>query len=133
MSIGSINFAAEQTYPLFLGIYKQINIIRIPHIAECLLIYTDSMLLEIKRYVESQLASNPIDIIISHTCPFKYEPIEMFLSGIDQSTVDTSTEHWLDQIEESTDYKAWYCGHWHVDKRVDKMHFLFHSIETAKL
>jgi 3-oxoacid CoA-transferase subunit A len=88
---------------------------------------------EIKAYVESQLASNPIDIILSHTCPFKYEPIEMFLSGIDQSTVDTSTEHWLDQIEETTDYKAWYCGHWHVDKRVDKMHFLFHSIETAKL
>ena len=42
---------------------------------------------EIKAYVESQLASNPIDIILSHTCPFKYEPIEMFLSGIDQSTV----------------------------------------------
>ena len=86
---------------------------------------------EIKAYVESQLASNPIDIILSHTCPFKYEPIEMFLSGIDQSTVDTSTEHWLDQIEESTDYKAWYCGHWHTNKRVDKMHFLFHSIENS--
>ena len=88
---------------------------------------------EIKAYVERQLAANPIDIILSHTCPFKYEPVEMFLAGIDQSTVDKSTEFWLDKIEEMTDYKAWYCGHWHVDKRVDKMHFLFHSIETAWL
>lgn len=22
-----------------------------------------------------------------------------------------------------------FCGHWHIDKRIDKMHFLFKSIE----
>ena len=88
---------------------------------------------EIKEYVERQLASHTVDVILSHTCPYKYEPIEMFLPGIDQSTVDTSTERWLDWIEEKTDYKAWYCGHWHINKRVDKMHFLFHGIETSNL
>ena len=51
---------------------------------------------------------------------------------IDQSTVDASTEHWLDRIEESTDYVAWFCGHWHTDKRVDRMHFLFHSFESEE-
>ena len=85
---------------------------------------------EIKRYVEQQIKEKPFDVILSHTCPFKYEPIETFLPGIDQSTVDDSTERWLDTIEESTDYKAWYCGHWHINKRIDKMHFLFHGIET---
>lgn len=85
---------------------------------------------EIKAYVEQQLRENGIDVILSHTCPFKYEPVEMFLPGIDQSTVDDSTERWLDQIEESTDYVAWFCGHWHTDKRIDKMHFLFHSFES---
>jgi len=88
---------------------------------------------EIKEYVERQLATHTVDVILSHTCPYKYEPIEMFLPGIDQSTVDTSTELWLDQIEEKTEYKAWYCGHWHINKRVDKMHFLFHGIETSNL
>ena len=83
--------------------------------------------------MERQLASHTVDVILSHTCPYKYEPIEMFLPGIDQSTVDTSTERWLDWIEEKTDYKAWYCGHWHINKRVDKMHFLFHGIETSNL
>ena len=85
---------------------------------------------EIKLYVEQQIKEKEFDVILSHTCPFKYEPIETFLPGIDQGTVDTSTEEWLDKIEESVDYKAWYCGHWHIDKRIDKIHFLFHSFET---
>ena len=86
---------------------------------------------EIKQYVESQLQNNPVDIILSHTCPFHYEPTEVFLPMIDQSTVDASTEHWLDEIEATTPYKAWFCGHWHIDKRIDKMHFLFHGVESS--
>ena len=85
---------------------------------------------EIKLYVEQQIKEKEFDVILSHTCPFKYEPIETFLPGIDQTTVDTSTEEWLDKIEESVDYKAWYCGHWHINKRIDKIHFLFHGFET---
>lgn len=85
---------------------------------------------EIKAYVERQISEHEFDIILSHTCPLKYEPIEMFLPGIDQSTVDASTEEWLDKIEESVDYCAWFCGHWHTDKRIDKMHFLFHQVES---
>lgn len=71
-------------------------------------------------------------MVLSHTCPFKYEPTEVFLPMIDQSTVDASTEHWLDQIEEAIEYQAWFCGHWHVNKRIDKMHFLFHDFESAE-
>lgn len=87
---------------------------------------------EIKAYVKRQLRNNPVDVILSHTCPFKYKPVEAFLPGVDQSTVDTSTEEWLDEIEESTDYLAWYCGHWHINKRIDKMHFLFHNFESTE-
>ena len=87
---------------------------------------------EIKAYMTKQLATHSVDIILSHTCPFKYEPSEVFLPGIDQSTVDDSTERWLDRIEDTVDYKAWFCGHWHVDKRIDKLHFLFHGVETAE-
>ena len=83
---------------------------------------------EIKRRVERSIAENKdIDIVLSHTCPFKYEPREMFLPMIDQNTVDTSTEEWLDTIEESLDYKTWYCGHWHTDKKIDRMIFLYKS------
>ena len=86
----------------------------------------------IKTYVEKQIRENEFDVVLSHTCPFKYEPREMFISGLDQSTVDDSTERWLDTIEESVEYKAWFCGHWHTDKRIDKMHFLFRTFESEE-
>ena len=88
---------------------------------------------ETKAFVEQQIREKPFDVILSHTCPRKYEPIEMFISGINQDMVDKSTEDWLDRIESSVDYLAWFCGHWHTDKRVDKMHFLFKSFENDDL
>ena len=77
--------------------------------------------------MEQQIQGKRIDVILSHTCPFKYEPVEAFLPMIDQSTVDTSTEVWLDKIEENVDYGAWLCGHWHINKRIDKLQFLYHD------
>lgn len=83
----------------------------------------------IKKYVEKQIKSNKIDIIFSHTCPYKYIPTECLLPVIDQSKVDNSTEKWLDIVEDNIDYKAWYIGHWHINKHIDRMHFLFHEVE----
>lgn len=86
---------------------------------------------EIKRKVKNTLKEldNKVDIILSHTCPYKYLPREMFIERIDQSTVDNSTEYFLDEIEDSTDYNLWYCGHYHTDKEIDKIIFMFHKIE----
>jgi 3-oxoacid CoA-transferase subunit A len=88
----------------------------------------------IKTAVADQLITinYQVDVVFSHTCPFKYEPVEMFISGIDQSKVDASTERWLDEIEDKLDYSAWFCGHWHTNKRIDKMHFLFDEYETLE-
>lgn len=85
---------------------------------------------EIKRRVEQRISKlgNRVDIVLSHTCPYRYEPREAFLSMIDQASVDTSTEQWLDTIEAKLDYDAWFCGHWHTDKNIDKMHFMFNSV-----
>ena len=85
---------------------------------------------KIKEYVEKQLSENKVDVVFSHTCSAKYIPTECFLSVIDQSRVDNSTEEWLDTIEDKIEYEAWYLGHWHTDKRIDKMHFLFHDVEV---
>lgn len=74
-----------------------------------------------------------VDIVLSHTCPYKYIPREAFLPMINQDSVDDSTERWLDSIGDSLTYKRWYCGHWHINKRIDKMHFLFHDFEVAEI
>jgi 3-oxoacid CoA-transferase subunit A len=70
-----------------------------------------------------------IDIVLSHTCPLKYEPTEMFLKGIDQSKVDNTMEKFLDQLEESIEYNKWYCGHWHIEKKISKIEFMFGRIK----
>lgn len=71
-----------------------------------------------------------IDTVLSHTCPAKYIPAEAFLPGIDQAKVDRGTEDWLDGIEDRLIYRHWLCGHWHIDKRIDRLHFLMDGFET---
>lgn len=82
---------------------------------------------QIKKKVERVLEERnwQVDVVFSHTCPLKYEPVEVFLPGIDQSTVDKSTEEWLDTIESKLHYERWYCGHYHTEKQVDKLRFMF--------
>lgn len=36
--------------------------------------------------------NHKVDLVLPHTCPMKYMPYEVHFSGIDQSTVDHSTE-----------------------------------------
>lgn len=69
------------------------------------------------------------DIVLSHTCPHKYEPREVFMQGLDQSKVDKSMEHFLDKVEENINYDKWYCGHYHTEKQVDKLEFMFGRIK----
>ena len=90
---------------------------------------------EIKARVEEKLASvgNNVDIVLTHTCPRKHEPIESFLGFIDQSTVDKSTEDWLDQIEERISYRKWYCGHYHTRKLIDRMQFMFEDYDVLSV
>lgn len=82
----------------------------------------------VKERVERKLREREVDIFLTHTCPFRYMPTEAFLPQIDQSTVDNSTEHWLDTIEDGRDYDKWYCGHYHINKTVDRMRFMFEDI-----
>lgn len=82
-----------------------------------------------KEMILNKYTGKHIDIILSHTCPKKYEPTEVFMSGIDQSKVDKSMEQFLDKLEESIDYDKWYCGHYHTEKQNDKLEFMFGRIK----
>jgi len=89
---------------------------------------------EIKQRVEERLTAEnwQVDAVFSHTCPFKYMPIEIFDRSIDQDIVDNSTEHWLDTIEGKLDYKHWYCGHFHTEKLIDKVRFMFNDFISMR-
>lgn len=71
---------------------------------------------------------NREDIILAHTCPYDHRPVEMFISGVDERTVDNTMEYFLQEIVDATEYNALYCGHWHTEKQDGKIRFLFHDV-----
>lgn len=85
---------------------------------------------KIKALTRKNIVRNngKLDNIITHTCPINDRPIENFNLNIDQSTVDTSTEEFLQEVKETTQFNNWYCGHYHIDKTRGDMQFLFNSI-----
>ena len=84
---------------------------------------------EMKK-IFNKVKNKHFDIVLSHTCPFKYEPIEVFMTGFDQSKVDKNMEYFLDKIEENIEYNKWYCGHFHTEKQIDKLEFMFGRIKV---
>ena len=86
----------------------------------------------IKAKVEAKLKelNYRIDVVLSHTCPLHFQPREMFLPYFDQSTVDTSTEEWLEEIEAKLDYRKWYFGHYHTRKRKDKHQIMYEDFDV---
>lgn len=70
-----------------------------------------------------------VDLVLSHTCPFQWQPTDLFLSYIDQNTVDNSMERWLAEIEKNLNYRYWLFGHFHDDRSInDKAQMLFKNV-----
>ena len=68
-----------------------------------------------KAIMVETLINPQVDLVLSHTCPLDWRPTDLFLKQIDQSKVDTTTETFLQNIEEIIHpyYKAWCWGHFH--------------------
>ena len=65
-----------------------------------------------------------VDVVLSHTTPYEYMSEDLFIKGIDQSTVDQSMEKWLQMIYDNIQCKIWYAGHYHCDRKIDNVHIL---------
>lgn len=69
------------------------------------------------KIVEKRFARQykKFDYILTHTCPYEWRPRHLFLSYVDQSTVDNTMEHFFSKIKEEISFKKWYFGHYHAD------------------
>lgn len=85
---------------------------------------------EAKRQVEEILEQNNwwVDMVLSHTCSYKYIPTETFKGHY--KNVDTSTEPLLDTIEERLHSNCWYCGHYHINFVCGKLEILYDNVVT---
>ena len=108
---------------------------------------------KIKFIVEHRLQEekNQVYGVLTHTCPMDYIPMEMFMSNkiINKTKfklpsikikkkeftpdIDRSTEIWLSEIEKTIKYKIWFCGHYHVDKQIDKINMLYNDIRPLHM
>ena len=92
--------------------------------------FKDEQLTEIEMdNILNKIKGMHFDIVLTHTCPYKYEPREVFMRGLDQTKVDKSMEKFLDVVESSITYDKWYCGHYHIEKKVDKLEFMFGRVK----
>ena len=75
-----------------------------------------------------------IDFIMSHTCPTSFQPVDMVLGFIDQSTVDNSMENFLEKIIHSIDWNIYLFGHYHADRielpHVEQYYYNIDNIDT---
>lgn len=106
----------------------------------------------IKAKVEEKLTleNNKIYGMMTHTCPIDCLPTEMFMSTRQNAVIkrkprkakskklfkpdiDRTTEEWLGKLEKQLDYAVWYCGHYHIDKQIDKIQMMYHDIKPLHI
>ena len=105
-----------------------------------------------KATVEQHLQNeeNKIFGMMTHTCPIDYLPTEMFMSTRQNASIkrkprkakskklfkpdiDRSTEIWLGELEKKLTYEVWFCGHYHVDKQIDKVQMMWRDIRPLHM
>ena len=86
---------------------------------------------EEKQKITNQVKGKKFDFIFSHTCPLSFQPTDLFLPYIDQSTVDNSMEIWLEELKNQVQWTSWCFGHYHEDRIINMnphIRMFFHDI-----
>ena len=80
-----------------------------------------------------------IDFVIGHTFPLKMEKYyqDLFLSGLNESSIDKSMEQFLniimDTIEKHQSFKQYFGGHFHADRQLtEKYTMLYRDVMEVK-
>lgn len=76
-----------------------------------------------------------IDFVIGHTFPLKMQHCyqDLFMTGLDQTTVDKTMERWLDEMadlyEFTDNFKQYFGGHFHDDRIIHCWYtMLYHDV-----
>lgn len=72
------------------------------------------------------------DLVLTHTCPISWKPTDLFLSNIDQSTINKSMENFLEEMKDRLNWKVWAFGHYHRD-RIERPYVEQYYTDTESL
>jgi 3-oxoacid CoA-transferase subunit A len=72
-------------------------------------------------FAEVLFTGRHYDLVLSHTTPICWEPTDLFLRGIDQSSVDKTMELWMNKFKDMFGWNIWLFGHYHAD-RLERPH-----------
>lgn len=83
--------------------------------------------------IQKNVAGKRYDLVLTHTAPITWEPTDLFLRGIDQSSVDKTMEHWLKELALSITWGHWLFGHYHADRieapHVEQFYYEYEDLE----
>lgn len=83
---------------------------------------------------EYDLTGKRFDFVFTHTCPKDWQPTDLFLGSVDQRTVDSTMELWLEDLKSKFYWNIWLFGHYHRD-RLERPHVeqYFNDIENLDI
>lgn len=85
----------------------------------------------IRQYINNT-KEEKYDLVLSHTCPISWQPTDLFLHSINQSTVDNSMEIFLEEVKNKINFNIWLFGHYHTD-RLERPHVEMFYTEIENL
>ena len=94
----------------------------------------ECLTLQKMQAISDKCKGKKFDFVLSHTCPLSWEPSDLFLGGVDQTTVDKSMEIWMDELKNKIDWRIWLFGHYHADRVerpcVEQMYMDYENLNT---
>lgn len=86
--------------------------------------------------IETNWGGQHFNYVLTHTCPYSWQPTDLFLKSIDQNTVDNTMEIWLDGFKDTISFDNWLFGHYHADRIIMNKPYIkmfYYNIEEIKL
>lgn len=86
---------------------------------------TDAEIEEARKNLAAH--GDKVDYVITHCAPESVQTAVMLITGNYSYESNRLTE-FLEELRDSIDYKAWYCGHFHREMDTGRIHVLYESI-----
>lgn len=73
---------------------------------------SDEEMAAIKKKVKGHI----YDHVLTHTCPYDWQPVDLFIRGLDEESIPHNMEWFLSDIRDEIFYNRWWFGHFHDDR-----------------